>query len=286
VEYRRFGRTNFSSSVLVYGAAGLGSVDRSTAADSLSYAMSVGINHYDTAASYGHAEEMMGPDMPGMTSQGIFLATKTGLRTNADAWGEINRSLELLQVDHVDLLQVHAVCDFDDLNTLVFAPDGPLAAFQRAKDEGLTRFVGITGHTEAAPAVHAEALRRFDFDSVLCPMNYQLYGDPQFKDGWEELSELVAERDVALRTIKAIARRPYLPDEQRYATWYKPFEEQAHITAAVSWVLGSFPQIAGIATAGETTLLSRMVEAEANRIPVDEAAAVLAEVDSYSTIFV
>lgn len=284
MEQRRFGRSEHRSSVLVYGAAGLGGVDQTTADESLAHAMSVGINHYDTAASYGHAEELMGPSMPGMRAD-IFLATKTGQRTEDEAWAEINRSLERLNVDHVDLLQVHAVCDMAELDT-VFGAGGPMPALERARAQGMTTWLGITGHTEAAPSVHAEALRRFDFDSVLCPMNYQLYADPLFASGWHELIDLIVSQDVGLRTIKTIARRPYLPDEQRYATWYKPFENQRHITAAVSWVLGSFPMIAGLATAGEVSLLAPMVEAEANRMDLAEAADVLASLNEYSSIFV
>ncbi|WP_203566578.1 aldo/keto reductase [Aestuariimicrobium ganziense] len=284
MELRRFGRTNHQTSVLVYGAAGLGGVSQQVADESLALAMDAGINHYDTAASYGHAEQVMG-DFVARTRADIFLATKTTERTEEAAWAEITRSMELLKTDHVDLLQVHAVCNDDDLEK-VFAKGGPIAAFERARDEGLTRWIGITGHTEAAPRVHAEALRRFDFDSVLCPMNYQLHQDPVFADGWNELLELVEQRDVGLRTIKAIARRPWLEDDHRYATWYEPFDDQTHVTAAVSWVLGSFPQIAGLATAGESTLLPLAYQAEQNRMSVDEAAEVLAAVDDYRTIFV
>ncbi|MGB7962903.1 MAG: aldo/keto reductase, partial [Propionicimonas sp.] len=142
------------------------------------------------------------------------------------------------------------------------------------------------GHTEQAPVVHAEALRRHDFDSVLTPVNYHLYtADEEFRTNFETLYELVADRDVALRTIKAIARKPWVGDPQ-LATWYQPFTTPEDIRAAISWVLGTFPSIAGLATAGETTLLGKAIDAEMNRMTVAEAAAHLALVDDYKTIFV
>lgn len=284
MEQRRFGRTNHQTSVLVYGAAGLGNVSQQTADDSLAAALAAGINHFDTAHNYGEAEDRMGPWVPGVRDQ-IFLATKTQQRTTEAAWAEINRSLERLDTDHIDLLQIHAVCNDSDLAD-VFADGGPLPALERAREEGLITYLGITGHTEAAPRIHAEALRRFDFDSVLTPMNHQLHAEAQFAEDFAALLELVEAQDVGLRTIKAIARRPWDDNERRYATWYEPFDTQDLITAAVSWVLGTFPQIAGLATAGESRLLPMVYEAEANRISVDEAHAVLSEVEDYRSIFV
>lgn len=284
MEQRRFGRTNHSTSVLVYGAAGLGNVTQQTADASLAAALAAGINHFDTAHNYGEAEDRMGPWVPGVRDQ-IFLATKTQQRTTEAAWAEINRSLERLDTDHIDLLQIHAVCNDSDLAD-VFADGGPLPALERAREEGLITYLGITGHTEAAPRIHAEALRRFDFDSVLTPMNHQLYSEPEFADHFATLLELVEAQDVGLRTIKAIARRPWDDNERRYATWYEPFDTQDLVTAAVSWVLGTFPQIAGLATAGESRLLPMVYEAEAHRISVDEADAMLSEVEDYRSIFV
>ncbi len=284
METRRLGRIGHQTSVLVYGAAGLGGVTQEVADASLADALAAGINHWDTAASYGHAEEVMGPSVAQVRDQ-IFLATKSTLRDAESAWVEINRSLELLRTDHVDLLQVHAVCDLPELDK-VFANGGAIEAFVRAKEEGLTTHLGITGHTEQAPVVHAEALRRFDFDSVLTPLNYHLYtADQQFAEDFDALYALMAERDVALRTIKAIAWRPWGGDRE-LATWYRPFTDPEDIRAAISWVLGSFPLVAGLATAGETTLLPYAIAAEADRMSVAEAAERLATVQDYQTIFV
>ena len=283
MEQRTFGRIGHSSSVLVYGAASLWTCDQAVADESLAYALSVGINHFDTAASYGTSETLMGPWVPGVRDD-IFLATKTTERSYEAAWAEINRSLELLHTDQVDLLQVHAVCDMAELDKAF--TEGCLKAFERARDEGMTRFLGITGHTEAAPSVHAEALRRFDFDAVLTPLNFQLWHNTQFRDGYEDLASLITERNVGLRTIKAVARRPYAEGEDRYACWYKPFDEQAYVTAAISWVLEGHPEVTAIATAGETTLLHQAVTAEQGRVSVEEAEELLATVEDYSTIFV
>ncbi len=284
MEKRRLGRIGHETSVLVYGAAALADVTPEVADASLEQAMAAGINHFDTAASYGDAEERMGPTIERVRGQ-VFLATKSVQRRAEDAWRELNRSLELLHTDHIDLWQVHAVCDLPELDT-VFAPGGAIEAFVRAKGEGIVDWIGITGHTEQAPVVHAEALRRHDFDSVLTPVNYQLYtADDEFRANFEALYELVQDRDVALRTIKAIARKPWVGHRQ-LATWYEPFTMPEDIRAAISWVLGTFPYIAGLATAGETTLLEAAIAAEANRMDVAQAAAHLALVGDYKTIFV
>jgi aryl-alcohol dehydrogenase-like predicted oxidoreductase len=284
MEKRRLGRIGHETSVLVYGAAALGDVTQEVADASIQQALDGGINHLDTAASYGDAELRMGPSVERIRDQ-VFLATKSTERRAEDAWRELNRSLELLHTDHIDLWQIHAVCDLPELDK-VFAPGGAIEAFVRAKDEGIVSWVGITGHTEQAPVVHAEALRRHDFDSFLTPVNYHLYtADDQFRDNFDVLYGLAKERDVALRTIKAIARKPWIGDRE-LATWYELFTDSEDIRAAISWVLATFPYIAGLATAGETTLLGKAIDAEANRMDLDEATARLAAVHDYATIFV
>ena len=284
MEKRRLGRIGHETSVLVYGAAALGDVTQQVADSSLEQALGAGINHLDTAASYGDAEERMGPTVERIRDQ-VFLATKSTERRAEDAWRELNRSLELLHTDHLDLWQIHAVCDLPELDK-VFASGGAIEVFVRAKDEGIVSWVGITGHTEQAPVVHAEAVRRHDFDAVLTPVNYQLYtADDNFRANFDILYDLLQDRDVALRTIKAIARKPWVGDHQ-LATWYEPFTDAEDIRAAMSWVLGSFPYIAGLATAGETTLLDKAIAAEADRMDVAEAAARLTLIDDYRTIFV
>jgi aryl-alcohol dehydrogenase-like predicted oxidoreductase len=287
MQKRRLGRIGHRSSVLIYGAASLAEVDQERADTSIQEALDAGINHFDVAADYGEAELRLGPWMPRIRDQ-VFLATKTGRRSQEEAWAEINRSLERLQTDHVDLIQLHAVCDLENLDLLT-RDGGGLAAAVRAKEEGLAGAIGITGHTHAAPAVHTEALRRFDFDSVLTPVSYRLASDPRYAHDLDGLLEAAAASDAAVMAIKAIARRNWREGEpKRYSTWYLPLDEQRPVTAAVAWVLGTYPHITGIATAGETRLLRQMItaEAESHQLTPERAARILDEVPDYSSPFV
>ena len=273
------------TSVLVFGAAALGEVDQATADAAISRALEAGINHIDVARDYGEAELRLAPWMSQIRDD-VFLATKTLSRDAEGAWREINESLERLGVDHVDLLQAHSVCNLANLDALL-APGGAIEALERARREGLASYLGITGHTHQAPAVHAEALRRYDFDSVLTPLNARLYADPTYAADYDELVSLCQQRDVGLRTIKMISRRSWEPGEQNYGTWYKPFDEQSYITAATAWLLNGHPEVTGLATAGETALLSKMlraVEDGADMGPA-EAAEILGEAEDYASIF-
>jgi aryl-alcohol dehydrogenase-like predicted oxidoreductase len=277
MRYRRLGRLGHQSSVLIYGAAALGEVSQDTADASIQLALDAGINHLDVAASYGEAELRLGPLMSGIRDR-VFLATKTGERSYDAAWAQINASLERLQTDRVDLLQLHAVGDLDELD-LVFAEDGALRAAVRAVDEGLVGAVGITGHGHGAPSTHLEALRRYPFATVLTPWNPVLARREDFAaDFWALVAEC-ERQDTGLMTIKTVARRNWPQgDEQRYATWYEPFEDETPITAAVSWAL-SFPQITGIATAGDVRLLPALLRAEeaSEQISREQAEAMLSE---------
>ena len=275
MRYRRLGRLGHQSSVLVYGAAALGEVDQDTAEASVQLALDAGINHVDVAASYGEAELRLGPLMAGMRER-IFLASKTGDRGYDDAWASINRSLERLQTDRLDLLQLHAVGDVDELD-LVFAEDGALRAAVRAQDEGLVGAVGITGHGNEAPATHLEALRRFPFATVLTPWNPVLSRDEHFAADFQALVAEVQRQDAGLMTIKTAARRNWPSgNEATYATWYEPFQDETPITAAVAWVL-SFPEITGLATPGDVRLLPAMLRAEESAVAIsrDQAEAML-----------
>ncbi len=271
METRRLGRLEHRSSVLIYGAASLAEVDQDTADASVAEALEAGINHVDVAAAYGDAELRLGAMMDDLRSR-VFLATKTGLRGEEEAWAQINRSLERLRTDHVDLLQVHEVSKLADLDR-VTAEHGSLRAVVRAREEGLVRAIGITGHTHDAPATHLEGLRRFPFDTVLTPLNRALFRVPGYAEDYAALVAAVQAADAGLMTIKTVARRPWPTSERRYATWYEPLDEQAHVTAAVSWLLGGHPEVTGIATAGETRLLRQVVRAERERHDLDPAAA-------------
>jgi predicted aldo/keto reductase-like oxidoreductase len=286
VQLRRLGRLGHQSSVLIYGAAALGEADQDTADASIRLALDAGINHFDVAASYGDAELRLGPWMPEIRDR-IFLATKTGLRDRDEAWAQINRSLERLQTDHVDLIQVHAVGDLPELD-LVTRAGGSLEAVVRAREEGLAGAVGITGHGHDAPATHTEALARFPFDTVLSPINWVLAQDPAYLAAYEALVAEVQAQDAGLMIIKSAARRNWPePVEHTYTTWYEPFDDQDRITAAVAWVL-SHLEVTGIATPGDVRLLPLVIEAERHLdgITRDEAATVLARADAYSSPFI
>jgi aryl-alcohol dehydrogenase-like predicted oxidoreductase len=286
VQQRRLGRLGHRSSVLIYGAAALAEVDQDTADSSVQLALDAGINHFDVAASYGDAELRLGPWMPRIRDR-IFLATKTELRDRDQAWAQINRSLERLQIDHLDLIQVHAVGDSDELD-LVTGPGGSLEAVVRARDEGLAAAIGITGHGHQAPATHLEALARFPFDTVLTPLNWVLGQDPVYLADYQALVAEVQARDVGLMIIKAASRRNWPePVEHAYTTWYEPFDDQERIGAAVAWVL-SHPEVTGIATPGDVRLLPKVIEAERRLADSSraEAESVLAHAPDYSSPFI
>jgi len=286
VQQRRLGRLGHQSSVLIYGAAALAQVDQDTADASVQQALDAGINHFDVAASYGDAELRLGPWMGRIRDQ-IFLATKTGLRDRDPAWAQINRSLERLQTDHLDLIQVHAVGDLEELDR-VTRPGGSLEAVVRAREEGLAAAIGITGHGHQAPATHLEALGRFPFDTVLTPLNWVLGRDPAYLADYQALVAEVQAQDVGLMVIKAVSRRNWPePVVHGYSTWYEPFDDQQRIAAAVAWVL-SHPEVTGIATPGDVRLLHLLVEAERQLGQTSQAQAeeVLAGASNYSSPFI
>jgi len=285
MEYRRLGRLDHRSSVLLYGAAALASVEQEVADRSIQEALDAGINHFDVAASYGDAELRLGPWMPRIRDR-IFLATKTGERSADAAWSQINASLERLHTERLDLLQLHAVGDLEDLDRAV-GPGGALEAATRAVEEGLVGAVGITGHGAEAPAVHLEALRRFPFATVLTPLNPVLWRDGDYRASYEALAEEVHRQDAGLMIIKTISRRnwPDGPEGAPYTTWYEPLDDEGRIRAAVSWVL-AHKEITGLATAGDIHLLGATIAAEQNRITAEEAEAVLSDDPAYSSPFV
>jgi aryl-alcohol dehydrogenase-like predicted oxidoreductase len=285
VQQRRLGRIDHASSVLIYGAAALAEVDQEVADRSIQLALDAGINHFDVAASYGDAELRLGPWMPRIRGQ-IFLATKTGERAAGSAWSQINHSLERLRTDHLDLIQLHAVGDLEELDR-VTRSGGALEAAVRARDEGLAGAIGITGHGTQAPATHREALRRFPFDTVLSPLNYVLSLDPVYMGDYEELVAETRAQGAGLMIIKTVSRRNWPDDSKRYTTWYEPFDDQERITAATVWVL-SHQEVAGIATPADVRLLPLMIEAEkqVGKMPVADAEEVLAAAADYSSPFI
>ena len=284
MEKRRLGRLKHQSSVLIYGAAALSDVSQDVADRSIQEALDGGINHFDVAADYGDAELRLGPWLSEVRDR-IFLATKTGHRDRESAWQEIHASLHRLQTDRVDLLQLHAIGDLGELDPAT-GPDGALEAAIRAQEEGLVGAIGITGHGHDAPATHLEALRRYPFATVLTPLNPVLWRDESYRADYQALVEEVRRQDVGLMTIKTVSRRNW-PDgsDHSHTTWYEPYDNQARITAAVSWVL-SHDEVTGIPTAGDVRLLGMLVEAERNRVSPAEAEQQLASDGDYSSPFI
>ncbi|MFC9431564.1 aldo/keto reductase [Streptomyces sp. NPDC056987] len=281
---RRFGRLGHNSSVIIYGASMLASVDQDTADRSIEEALDAGVNHFDVARVYGDAEVRLGRWMPDIRNR-IFLGTKTAERTAEGAYRQISESLERLRTDHVDLIQLHAVCTASDLDRVTGA-GGALEALVRARDEGLARAIGITGHGFAAPATHLEALRRFPFNSVLTPLNHALAKREGFYRDFLSLAEEVRRQDVGFMAIKAGALRNWRSSVRSHTTWYEPLTRQEHITASVAWAL-SHDAVTGLPSPGDCGLLSAYITAEhaANRYTADEAAAVLTGVPDYSSGF-
>lgn len=285
MEKRRLGRLEHMSSVCIYGGAALGEVTQEEADGSITFALENGINHFDTAASYGDSELRLGPWMSDIRSR-IFLSTKTEERGKEGARREIERSLTRLEVDSVDLIQLHAIGDLRDLD-LATGRDGALEGALRAKEEGLVGAIGITGHGHGAPATHLEALRRYSFDTVLTPLNYLLYGNEDYRRDYESLVSEIKRQDGGLMVIKPVSRNLWPEGEDpRYATWYMPFDEQPHVDAAAAFVLAR-PEITGFPTAGDIRLLPAIVDAAARAHDTDPEtiSSVLSSVPDYATPF-
>lgn len=255
-----FGRMGHMSTRILFGAAALSNVSQSDADRTLDLLLEYGINHIDTAASYGDSELRIGPWMDRHRDK-FFLATKTGERTYPKARDQIRRSLDRLRVSQVDLIQLHYLVDPQEWETAM-GPGGALEAAIEAREQGLVRFIGVTGHDVSVPVMHKRALERFDFDSVLLPYSYIMMQNPEYAANFDALFRLCQERNVAVQTIKSITRRPYQTATRTHATWYEPLTEQADIDKAVWWVLGN-PGVF-LNTVGDITLLPKVLDA-ANR---------------------
>ena len=252
-----FGRTGHLSTRILFGAAALWSVSQAEADATLDVLLKFGINHIDTAASYGEAERRVGPWMERYRQQ-FFLATKTEERTRLKARESLHRSLELLHTDHVDLLQIHNLSTEAEWE-VALGPGGALEAFIEAREQGLIRFIGVTGHGTDIARLHRLALERFDFDSVLLPYNYMMMQNPRYAAEIKELFQICTQRNVAMQTIKSLARGGWGEQPHTHNTWYQPLEAQADIDLAVHYVLGE-PMLF-LNSAGDTHILPRVLDA-------------------------
>lgn len=252
-----FGRTGHESTRTLFGAAALWSVTQAEADQVLDLLLQYGVNHIDTAASYGDAELRIGPWMAHHRDQ-FFLATKTESRTYQGAKEELHRSLERLRTDHVDLWQMHILVEPDEWE-MAMGLGGALEAFVEARAQGLTRFLGVTGHGVTVAAMHRQSLARFDFDSVLLPYNPTMMQNPQYAADFAALLDVCRQKSVAVQTIKALSRGSWGDRPKTNTTWYEPFTEQADIDLAVHWTLNQ-PGVF-LNTVGDVTLLPKVLDA-------------------------
>ena len=257
METRRFGRIGHMSTVAIFGAAAFSKISQQDADKVMEMVIEAGVNHIDVAPSYGQAEIRIGPWMPRARKR-FFLGCKTMERTKDGAWKEMHESLKRLQTETFDLYQCHAITTMEELDA-VTRTGGALEAFVEARREGLTQFVGITGHGVNAPQIYLEALRRFDFDSVLFPLNFAQMANPEYREYAEELIATCKAKDVGTMIIKSITKAPWGDREHTATTWYEPFDNSEEIQKGVNFALSY--DITGLCTAGDTRVLPIMLKA-------------------------
>ena len=278
-----FGTTGHDSSALIFGAFAVGSCNQEKADFLLGKLLEHGVNHIDTARSYADAELRIGPWMAAHRND-FFLATKTERRTYEEAMKEIHESLDRLQVECVDLIQLHNLVNPAEWQTAL-ADGGALQAAVEAREEGKVRFIGVTGHGLTVARMHLRSLEAFPFDAVLLPWNYVLAQEDQYSQDFHQLCALCKERGVAVQTIKGLTRRPWGQHPKNRTTWYQPLEEQANIDAAVSWILGQSDIF--LNSAGDPDLLPAVLDA-ASRFTVKPNEAIMEAVfrnQEMATIF-
>ena len=284
METRRFGRTGHFSTLAILGGAAFGTIDQATADAAMERVIAVGVNHIDIAPSYGNAEERLGPWVA-RERQRFFLGCKTTERSRDGAAAELRRSLERLHTDKFDLYQLHSVKTMEDLDA-VTTRGGALQAAIAARDAGLTRFIGITGHGLQAPAVFLEALRRFNFDTVLFPINARLFANADYRRNADALLRECRTRDVGVMAIKSVTKGPWGDRPHTHATWYEPFTDAAHIQRAVNFALSQ--DITGLCTVGDVTVLPLFLDACAHftRMSTADQEAMTADAMQYEPLFV
>lgn len=277
IPQRTFGRTGHQSTVTLFGAAALSRATQADADRTIDLLLDYGVNHIDTAASYGAAEDLLAPSLQKHRDR-FFLATKTNEREYATAKAQIHRSLERMRVDQIDLIQFHNLGHPDDWDA-VMAENGALEAAKEARDQGLVKYIGVTGHGLKIAAFHHRSLQAFDFDSILLPWNIQMKQNPQYAADFERVVGLARERGIAVQAIKSLLRGPWGLTPQNRSTWYQPLENQADIDRAVHWMLahGDF----FLNTAGDLNLLPNVLDAasrfDGNGPSDEEMAAMVAE---------
>jgi len=267
MEARRFGRTEHISTIAIFGAAAFSEISQESADKVMEQVIEAGMNHIDIAPSYGQAEERVGPWMP-RERERFFLGCKTMERTKDGAWDEMQRSLKLLQTKTFDLYQCHAITTLEELDSVTMK-GGALEAFVEARQRGLIKYIGITGHGADAPKIYLEALKRFDFDTVLFPLNFVQMGNPEFRKYAEELIATCKAKDVGTMVIKTITKGPWGDKQKTATTWYEPFDKSDEIQQAVNFALSY--DITGLCTAGDTRILPLVLQACKNFKPMNDS---------------
>ena len=283
IEKRPFGKTGHMSTVTLFGAAALGNVTQAEADATLDVLLEYGVNHIDTAASYGDAELRIGPWMAHHRKD-FFLATKTGERTYEAAKEEIHRSLERMRIDSFDLIQLHNLVHPDEWDTAL-GPGGALEAAIEAREQGLLRFIGVTGHGLNIPAMHLRSIEAFGFDSVLLPYNYPLNLNETYMADFDALLAKCEEREIAVQCIKSVTRGPWGPQDKWASTWYQPLRDQEDLDRAVHWVMGR-PGVF-LNTPGDIHVLPKVLEAAgryASR-PSDEEMKTMVKEEKMTSLF-
>ena len=236
IEKRMFGNTGHKSSVVIFGAAALWNETQDAADRILDLILEYGINHIDVAPRYGEAELRVGSWMRRYRKD-FFLATKTAARSYHGAKEEIFRSLDRLKTDYIDLIQMHSLTHPDEWEQ-AFASEGALEALKEVRNEGLVKFIGVTGHGWTAPAMHKKSIERFDFNSILMPWNWLVAHYKNYPEDFQKTTELCIKKNIAVQTIKSIARGPWSAGvKPNYTTWYQPLEDYDSIRKSVHWVL-------------------------------------------------
>ncbi|MAT44241.1 MAG: aldo/keto reductase [Anaerolineaceae bacterium] len=283
MEKRTFGRSGHASTVAIFGGAAFWDISQAKADEVMEQVLAAGVNHIDVAPQYGMAEERIGPWMVRERNR-FFLGCKTMERSREGSWRELQQSLHRLKTDHFDLYQIHAVTNMQELDE-VTQTGSVLETLVKARQEGLTQYLGITGHGMDSPAVFLEAIKRFDFDSILFPVNFVLYGQPDYREGAETLLAECKKRNIAVMAIKSIAKGPWDDKPKTHTTWYEPFSASDMIEKAVHFVLSQ--DVTGICTAGDITVLPKVLEAcqTYQPMPKSEQEELIRKAAEYDLIF-
>ena len=267
MQKRTLGRTGHDSTVVSFGTYAVGYVDQDAADPAIQLVLDAGVNHFDIAPTYGHAMERVAPWMPEIRKEGIFVGAKTAVRDRDGAWRDVESIMRRMNIEDFDLFQLHSVGNMEQLE-LATASGGSLETLVEMREQGLTKWLGITGHGPGVPGTILEALERFDFDTVMFPLNPAAARDAGYRDVTESLLAVCEERNIGVQTIKMIARGGWGDGEKQTNTWYDPHREQSDIDASLWWVLSH-----GVHTApscGEISLLPKVLDAAERFAPLSQ----------------